>query len=82
MPEEEWTMRTTLDLPDDLLAQAQRACGARTKTMTVVMALQQLVNSSKIEALRTLRGKVRLDIDLKALRADRAGGPWPARHRR
>lgn len=75
-------MRTTLDLPDNLLAQAQRACGARTKTMTVVMALQQLVNSSKIEELRTLRGKVRLDIDLKALRADRVGGPWPALRRR
>lgn len=31
-------MRTTLDIPDGLLAAAQRACGARTKTMTVVMA--------------------------------------------
>jgi len=74
-------MRTTLDLPDGLLAAAQRACGARTKTMTVVMALQQLVNAAKIEQLRALRGKIRLDVDLKTLRAERVAGSWPARRR-
>jgi len=74
-------MRTTLDLPDGLLAEAQRACGARTKTMTVVMALQQLVNAAKIERLRTLRGKMHLDVDLKALRGERVAGTWRSRPR-
>ncbi len=74
-------MRTTLDLPDGLLAAAQRACGARTKTMTVVMALQQLVSSAKIEELRALRGKIRLDVDLKTLRAERVADTWSARRR-
>ena len=74
-------MRTTLDLPDGLLAEAQRACGAKTKTMTVVMALQQLVNAAKIEQLRALRGKIRLDVDLKALRGERVAGAWPSRRR-
>ncbi|MGE5848948.1 MAG: type II toxin-antitoxin system VapB family antitoxin [Candidatus Methylomirabilota bacterium] len=74
-------MRTTLDLPDALLAEAQKACGAKTKTMTVVMALQQLVNAAKIEELRALRGKVRLDVDLKALRGERVAGRWSARRR-
>ncbi len=74
-------MRTTLDLPDGLLAEAQKACGAKTKTMTVVMALQQLVNAAKIEELRALRGKVRLDVDLKALRGERVAGRWSARRR-
>jgi Arc/MetJ family transcription regulator len=74
-------MRTTLDLPDGLLAEAQKACGAKTKTMTVVMALQQLVNAAKIEELRALRGKVRLDVDLKALRGERVAGRWRARGR-
>ena len=72
-------MRTTLDLPDGLLERARRACGARTKTMTVVMALQQLVNAAKIEQLRSLRGKIRLDLDLKALRGERVAGTWRAR---
>ena len=74
-------MRTTLDLPDGLLAAAQKACGAKTKTMTVVIALQQLVNVAKIEELRALRGKIPLDVDLKTLRAPRVGGTWPARGR-
>ena len=74
-------MRTTLDLPDGLLAKAQRACGATTKTMTVVMALQELVNARKIEQLRALRGKVPLDVDLKALRGERVSGSWPLRRR-
>ncbi|MBI3454512.1 MAG: type II toxin-antitoxin system VapB family antitoxin [Candidatus Rokubacteria bacterium] len=74
-------MRTTLDLPDGLLAAAQRACGARTKTMTVVMALQQLVSAAKIAQLRALRGKVRLDVDLKELRSERVAGAWRARRR-
>lgn len=74
-------MRTTLDLPDGLLAAAQRACGARTKTMTVVMALQQLVSAVKITQLRALRGKVRLNVDLKELRGERVAGTWPARRR-
>jgi Arc/MetJ family transcription regulator len=74
-------MRTTLDLPDGLLAEAQKACGAKTKTMTVVMALQQLVNAAKIEELRALRGKVRLDVNLKALRGERVAGSWSARRR-
>jgi hypothetical protein len=49
--------------------------------MTVVMALQQLVNAAKIEQLRALRGKIRLDVDLKALRGERVAGRWPSRRR-
>lgn len=74
-------MRTTLDLPEGLVAAAQKACGAKTKTMTVVIALQQLVNAAKIEELRALRGKIPLDVDLKSLRAPRVAGTWPARRR-
>ncbi|KRT68278.1 MAG: hypothetical protein XU13_C0078G0012 [Candidatus Rokubacteria bacterium CSP1-6] len=39
--------------------------------MTVVMALQQLVSAAKITQLRALRGKVRLNVDLKELRGER-----------
>ncbi len=64
-------MRTTLDIPEELIEQACRLSGVKTKTMAVVMALQHLVNSKKIEHMRGLRGKLHLDIDLKSLRADR-----------
>jgi hypothetical protein len=72
-------MRTTRDLPNGLLERAQRSCGARTKTKTVIIALQQLVNAAKIDQLRALRGKIHLDVDLKTLREERVTGGWPAR---
>ena len=64
-------MRTTIDIPDSLLSQACRLSGAKTKRLAVVMALQHLVDSKRVERLRRLRGKIQLDIDLKNLRSDR-----------
>jgi Arc/MetJ family transcription regulator len=64
-------MRTTLDIPKDLLEEAQKVSGAKTKTTTVVLSLEKLIQSNKIEKLRALRGKLDLDIDLKRLRKDR-----------
>jgi Arc/MetJ family transcription regulator len=64
-------MRTTLDLPDDLLSEAMRLSKVRTKTGAVVLSLQELINRRKIERLRKLKGKLDLDIDLDSLRRDR-----------
>ena len=64
-------MRTTLDLPEDLLKEAMRLSKARTKTSTVLLSLQELINKRKIERLRELKGKLDLDIDLDVLRRDR-----------
>ncbi|MEK7384615.1 MAG: type II toxin-antitoxin system VapB family antitoxin [Elusimicrobiota bacterium] len=63
-------MRTTLDLPGKLLAEARRASGARTKTQTIVWGLEELIRTKKIETLWNLRGKIApLDIDLRKSRA-------------
>jgi Arc/MetJ family transcription regulator len=64
-------MRTTLDLPDDLLSEAMRLSKVRTKTGAVILSLQELINRRKIERLRKLKGKLDLDIDLDSLRRDR-----------
>lgn len=64
-------MRTTLDLPEDLLKEAMQLSNARTKTGTVILSLQELINKRKIERLRELKGKLDLDVDLDALRRDR-----------
>lgn len=64
-------MRTTLDIPEDILAEAMRLSGAKSKTSTIIMSLQEFINRKKIEKLRTLRGKLDLDIDLDVLRQDR-----------
>jgi Arc/MetJ family transcription regulator len=61
-------MRTTLDLPEDLLNDAQTALGFRSKTDTVIMALRTLVRQHRIDELKSLMGKVKLDIDIATSR--------------
>ena len=57
-------MRTTLDLPDALVDEARRALGFKSKTDTVVLALRELVRRRRLDDLKTLMGRVRLDVDL------------------
>jgi Arc/MetJ family transcription regulator len=57
-------MRTTLDLPEPLIEEARRRLGFKSKTDTVVVALQDLVRRKRIEELKTLLGSVRLEIDV------------------
>jgi hypothetical protein len=57
-------MRTTLNLPSDLLRKAQHAVRARTKTETIIMGLKSLLRQESAEALLSLQGKLPLHIDL------------------
>ena len=61
-------MRTTLDLPDDLIEEARRLLGFKSKTDTVVLSLRQLIRRQRIEELKGLLGSVQLDIDIPASR--------------
>ena len=56
-------MRATLDLPVDLLEEAQRLLGLESRTDTVVLALRELVRRKRIDELRALLGAVTLDVD-------------------
>ena len=57
-------MRTTLNLPIDILKKAQKACRARTKTETILKGLEALLRYEKIESLIALRGRLPLQVDL------------------
>ncbi len=61
-------MRTTLDLPVDLLNDAMKATHAKTKTKVIIIALEELIRKSKIAGLKEFKGKVDLDIDLNTIR--------------
>jgi Arc/MetJ family transcription regulator len=61
-------MRTTLDLPEDLVNEAMRATNIKTKTKVITVALEELVRRSKISKLKQFKGKVALDMDLDILR--------------
>jgi Arc/MetJ family transcription regulator len=57
-------MRTTLDLPDELLEEARRLLGFKSKTDTVVLSLRELVRKRRVEELKDLLGSIELDIDV------------------
>lgn len=61
-------MRTTLDLPEDLLSQAMRVTHTETKTAVIVLALTELIRKSKISELKKFKGKIDIDIDLDEIR--------------
>lgn len=61
-------MRTTLDLPEELVEEARRLLGFKSKTDTVVLALRELVRRRRLDDLKALMGRVDLDIDLAASR--------------
>jgi hypothetical protein len=57
-------MRTTLNLPEELLRKAQKAVGARTRTEAIILGLQALLRRQKSEQLLSLEGKLPLQLDL------------------
>ena len=61
-------MRTTLDIPEDLINEAMKATHINTKTKVIVTALEGLIRKSKISDLKKFKGKVDLDIDLDVIR--------------
>ena len=62
-------MRITLVIPEKMLSQARRACGAKTKTETVIRGLESLIQKKGREDLLTLRGRMRLRINLSKSRS-------------
>lgn len=62
-------MRTTLDLPEELLNEAMKSTHIQTKTKVIITALEELIRKSKISEIKNYKGKVDLDIDLKTLRS-------------
>lgn len=57
-------MRTTLDIPEDLIQEARRLLGFKSKTDTVIVSLREFIRRKKIEELKNLMGSVDLQIDL------------------
>jgi hypothetical protein len=61
-------MRMSLDLPEDLLEEARKRLGFRSKTATVILSPQEIVRRKRIEDLKAMLGHVDLEIDLSASR--------------
>jgi Arc/MetJ family transcription regulator len=63
-------MRTNIVIDDELMAEALRVSGARTKRQAVEEGLRLLILLKSQEQIRHLRGKVRWSGDLDLMRRD------------
>lgn len=67
-----WCMRTNIDIDDEVLREAQRLVGTRTKRETVDLALRELVARHRQIGVLDLRGRVRWEGNLADSRLPRA----------
>ena len=70
-------MRTTLDLPADLMDEARSVLGFKSKTDTIVYALKEVVRRGHLQGLTALFGKVHIELDMDKVR----GRPASPQHR-
>jgi Arc/MetJ family transcription regulator len=61
-------MKTTIDLPEDLIAEAIRVTGSKSKIEAIKKALHEVILREKRLKLLNFKGKVDLNIDLNNLR--------------
>lgn len=64
----EVTMRTNIVIDDQLMEEALKATGLTTKKEAVEQGLKLLVRQNKQQAIRKLRGKLKWEGDLDAMR--------------
>ena len=61
-------MRTTIDLPENLVNEALKLTKIKTKTDLIKEALLNLIQKEKLKNLKSYSGKINLYIDLNAMR--------------
>lgn len=64
-------MRTNIDIDDDLMREAMKSSGARTKRAVVEAGLRLLVRTHAQAGIRRLRGKIQWRGDLEKSRLGR-----------
>lgn len=51
-------MRTTVNLPDDLLTEAMKLSKEKTRTATIIAALREYIRARRVERLIARRGQL------------------------
>ncbi|WP_026967337.1 type II toxin-antitoxin system VapB family antitoxin [Algoriphagus terrigena] len=61
-------MRTTIEIPEELLKEVMKITGATTKSQAVKLALEEKIAITKRKRLINMKGSIDLDLDLDVLR--------------
>jgi len=64
-------MRTNIVIDDDLMRDALKATGAKTKREAVELGLRTLLKLRKQQQLKVLRGRINWQGDLERMRLDK-----------
>ncbi len=64
-------MRTNIEIDDNLMADALKATGLRTKKEAVELGLKALIKLNKQASVRALRGKLKWEGDLDEMRTNK-----------
>ena len=64
-------MRTNIVIDDDLMRDALKATGAKTKREAVAMGLRTLLQLRKQQQIKSLRGRIHWQGDLERMRVDK-----------
>ena len=64
-------MRTNIVIDDDLMNDAIRLTGVKTKREAVEIALKSLIKTKKQESIRDFRGKLKWEGDLDDMRTNK-----------
>jgi Arc/MetJ family transcription regulator len=61
-------MRTTIDIPEELVLEAMKLTHIKTKTDVIKEGLNTLIRKEKLKNLKNFKGTINLDINLNDLR--------------
>lgn len=62
-------MRTTIDIPEDLMKEAMKVTNSSTKTELIKIALRNIIQKNNIKSLKKYKGRIDLNIDLNIIRS-------------
>ena len=62
-------MRTTIDIPEELMKEAMKVTNSSTKTELIKIALKNIIQKNKIKSLKKYKGKIDLSNDLNIIRS-------------
>ena len=63
-------MRTNIVIDDELMDEALRVSGVKTKREAVELGLKSLIRLKKQERIKDFRGKLKWEADLETMRRD------------
>ncbi len=65
-------MKTTMNIPKDLLQEAISLSGAASQTMAVILGLQELIKKKRLEKLASMQGSEAIqltNVEMKKMRS-------------